>query len=100
MRVVGVLRSSDKSQRGERADDEYSYPKPERPRRRGIPVRLDGRDDGLNAGIRQSEPAVPPVFGPQMKEAATVRSFEPIGVDRRVARADVAEDRAPGAEPP
>ena len=42
MRVVGVLRSSDKTQRGERADDEYSYPKPERPRRRGIPVRLDG----------------------------------------------------------
>ena len=58
MRVVGVLRSSDKTQRGERADDEYNYPKPERPRRRGIPVRLDGRDDGLNAGIRQSEPDV------------------------------------------
>ena len=42
---VGFLGSPDKTQRGERADDEYSYPKPERPRRRGVPVRLDGRDD-------------------------------------------------------
>ena len=60
--MVGVLRSSNKTQRGERADDEYSYPKPERPRRRGVPVRLDGRDDGRNARLRQTEPAVPPVF--------------------------------------
>ena len=89
MRVVGVLRSSDKTQRGKCADDEYSYPKPERPRRCGVPVRLDGRDDGPNARLRQPEAAVPPVLGPQMKEAAAVRSFQPIGVDRRVARADV-----------
>ena len=99
MRVVMILRSPDKTQRRERADDEYSYPKPERPRRRGVPVRLDGRDDGLNARLRQPEPAVPPVLCPQVQEAATVRAFQPIGVDRRVARADVAEDRAPRAEP-
>ena len=97
---MGVLRSSDKKHRRERADGEYSYPKPERPRRRGIPVRLDGRDDGSNARLRQSEPAVPPVFRSEVQETAPVRSLEPIGVDRRVARADVAEDRAPGAEPP
>ena len=77
-----ILRSPDKTQRRERADDEYSYPKPERPRRRGVPVRLDGRDDGFDARLRQPEPAVPPVFGPQMKEAAPVRAFESVGVDR------------------
>ena len=97
---VDILRSPDKTQRGERADDEDKNSDPERPRRRGVPVRLDGRDDGLNARLRQPEPAVPPVLCSQVQEAATVRSFEPIRVDRRVARADVAEDRAPGAEPP
>ena len=96
---MGVLRSSDKTQRRERADDEGKNSDPESGRRRGVPVRLDGRDDGLNARLRQSEPAVPPVFGPQMKKAAPVGPLEAVGVDRRVARADVAEDRAPGAEP-
>ena len=100
MRVVGVLRSSDKTQRGERADGEYSYPKPERPRRRGVPVRLDGRDDGLNARLRQSEPAVPPVFRAEVHEAPTVGLLEAVGVDRLIASTHVAEDRAPGAEPP
>ena len=99
MRVVGILGSPDKTHRGERADGEYSYPKPERPRRRGVPVRLDGRDDGLNARLRQPEAAVPPVFGPQMKKAAPVRSLEAIGMNRLVLSTHVAEDRAPGAEP-
>ena len=62
-------------------------------------MRLDGRDDGLNARLRQPEAAVSPVSGPEVQEAAAVRSFQPIGVDRRVARPDVAEDRAPRAEP-
>jgi len=66
---VGILGPPNKTQRGERADDEYSYPKPERPRRRGVPVRLDGRDDGPNARVRQPEPAVPPVLCPQVQEA-------------------------------
>ena len=89
MRVVGILRSPDKTHRGERADDEDKNSDPERPRRRGVPVRLDGRDDGLNARLRQPEPAVPPVFRAEVQEAPSVRSFQPIGVDRRVARADV-----------
>ena len=97
---VGTLGSVDKTQRGERADDEDKNSDPKTGRRRGVPVRLDGRDDGLNARLRQPEPAVPPVLCSEVQEAAAVRSFQPIGVDRRVARADVAEDRAPGAEPP
>ena len=45
-------------------------------------MRLDGRDNGSNARLRQPEPAVPPVPCPQMKEAATVRSFESVGMNR------------------
>ena len=93
---VRFIGSPDKNQRRERAEGEYSHPKPERPRRRGVPVRLDGRDDGLNARLRQPEPPVSPVSGPEVQEAAAVRSFEAIRVDRRVARPNVAEDRAPG----
>ena len=96
MRVVGILRSPDKTQRRERADDEDKNSDPKRGRVHGIPVRLDGRDDGLDARLRQSEAAVAPVSGPEVQEAPSVRSFQPIGVDRRVARPNVAEDRAPG----
>ena len=71
---VEILRSPDETQRRERADDEDKNSDPERPRRRGVPVRLDGRDDGLNAGLRQPEAAVPPVSGPEVQEAATVRA--------------------------
>ena len=73
---VGFLGPPDKTQRRERADGEYSYPKPERPRRRGVPVRLDGRDDGPNARVRQPEPAVPPVFRSEVQKAATVGPFQ------------------------
>ena len=73
---VRFIGSPDKTQRRERADGEYSYPKPERPRRRGVPVRLDGRDDGLNARVRQPEPAVPPVFRSEVQKAATVGPFQ------------------------
>ena len=63
---VGILGPPNKTQRGERADDEDKNSDPERPRRRGVPVRLDGRDDGLNARLRQPEAAVPPVSGPEV----------------------------------
>ena len=69
---VGFLGSPDKTQRGERADDEDKNSDPENGRVRGIPVRLDGRDDGLNARLRQPEAAVPPVSGPEVQEAAAV----------------------------
>ena len=72
---VRFIGSPDKNQRRERAEGEYSHPKPERPRRRGVPVRLDGRDDGPNARLRQTEPAVPPVLRAEVQEAATVRPF-------------------------
>ena len=98
--MVGVLRSSDKTQRRERADDEGKNSDPKRGRRRGVPVRLDGRDDGLNARLRQPEPAVPPVFRAEVHEAPTVGLLEAVGVDRLIASTHVAEDRAPGAEPP
>ena len=81
---VEILRSPDKAQRRERADDEDQNSDPKRGRVHGIPVRLDGRDDGLDARLRQSEAAVAPVSGPEVQEAAAVRSFQPIGVDRRV----------------
>ena len=53
---MGILRSPDKTHRGERADDEDKNSDPESGRRRGVPVRLDGRDDGFDARLRQSEP--------------------------------------------
>ena len=74
--VMGILRSPDETQRRERADDEDKNSDPERPRRRGVPVRLDGRDDGLNARVRQPEPAVPPVFRSEVQKAATVGPFQ------------------------
>ena len=64
--------SADKTQRRERADDEGKNSNPERPRRRGVPVRLDGRDDGPNARVRQPEAPVPPVFRSEVQEAAEV----------------------------
>ena len=66
MRVVILRRSPDETQRRERADDEDKNSDPENGRVRGIPVRLDGRDDGLNARLRQPEAAVPPVSGPEV----------------------------------
>ena len=93
---VGFLRSPDKTQRGERADHKHSHSDPKKGRRRRIPVRLDGRDDGPNARVRQPEPAVAPVFRSQMKEAATVGLLEAVGVNRLIASAHVAEDRPPG----
>ena len=63
---VRLIGSPDKTQRRERADDEDKNSDPENGRVRGIPVRLDGRDDGLNARLRQPEAAVPPVSGPEV----------------------------------
>ena len=73
---VGTLRSPDETQRRERTDRKHSHSDPERPRRRGVPVRLDGRDDGPNARLRQPEAAVPPVLCSEVQEAAAVRSFD------------------------
>ena len=76
---VGILGPPNKTQRGERADDEDKNSDPENGRVRGIPVRLDGRDDGLNARLRQPEAAVPPVSGPEVQEAAAVGLLEAVG---------------------